>query len=329
MVFMTNAEVIEYLGLPNSVITDLQTLQGQDFVKTSNQFLQALVNKILYQTVDFFRWIDPFRQFDSFPVNYGDTIENIYLEAPNGYTFNKDAVDPFTKYIPDSKATYASINYEMQYPLTIEDALLRRAALNEYGFMNIINSLFGSMESKKNMDTYLATLSMLNNEELYAGGIGELNLISSDTDFDNAKKLTTQIINDVSSFKLPSTSNNKLGVLTASNPEDILLIIRRDLYNYINLDFLSGVYNLDKVDLIKRIMVVESFKVKDADGEDNGVDIGYIVLDTKALDMHTALEDGGMIYNPKGKYTNHFLNLWKIISFKLYYNAKAYYVTQE
>ena len=192
--------------------------------------------------------------------------------------------------------------------------------------MNIINSLFGSMETKKNMDTYIATLSMLNNSKLYANGFETLDLTTETGLTAQARKLTNQIINDVSSFKLPSKSNNKLGVLTASNSEDILLIIRRDLYNFINLDFLAGVYNLDKVDLIKRIMVVESFKVKNASGETVGQDLGYIVMDTKSFDNHTALEDGGMIYNPKGKYTNHFLNLWKILSFKLYYNAKAYIV---
>ena len=49
-----------------------------------------------------------------------------------------------------------------------------------------------------------------------------------------------------------------------------------------------------------------------------------MVIDTKGFDNHVALEDGGMIYNPKGKYTNHFYNLWKIISFKYFYNARAF-----
>ena len=31
-----------------------------------------------------------------------------------------------------------------------------------------------------------------------------------------------------------------------------------------------------------------------------------------------------MIYNPKGKYTNHFYNLWKLINFKTFNNARAF-----
>ena len=31
-----------------------------------------------------------------------------------------------------------------------------------------------------------------------------------------------------------------------------------------------------------------------------------------------------MIYNPKGKYTNQYTNLWKVFGFKYFYNAKAF-----
>ena len=118
-----------------------------------------------------------------------------------------------------------------------------------------------------------------------------------------------------------------MGLMQASNVDDILLVIRRDLYNRINLDYLTGVFNLSKVDLIKKIMVVEDFRVKGADGTVNGEDLGFIILDTKCFDNHIALEDGGTIHNPKGKYTNHFMNLWEVISFKYFYNAVAYKVS--
>lgn len=326
MATITNAEVVDYLGLPQTIITELQTAQGTSFATVANQFLDALVNKIVYQTVEYFGWEDPFRKYDGYPINYGETAENIFIEAPNGYTFDKDATDPFTKYIPDAKTLYATINYEMQYPVTIQDSLLRRAALNEYGFMNIINSILASVSSKKNLDTYFATLSMLNNETLYADGFEDVDLTTVSDTTEQGKVLTQKIVDVTTSFQLPSTNNNAMGVMTASNVEDILLIIRRDLYNKINLDYLTGVYNLEKVDLIKKIMVVESFQVKGNGGQVNGQDLGFVVLDTRGFDNHVALEDGGMIYNPKGKYTNHFQNLWKIISFKYFFNARAFMV---
>ena len=40
---------------------------------------------------------------------------------------------------------------------------------------------------------------------------------------------------------------------------------------------------------------------------------------------HKALQDGGMIYNPKGvPYTNHFLNSWGVFSFSLFANSALF-----
>lgn len=336
---MTNNEVVEYLGLPESIINDLATQQGSTWVATANQFLSELINKIVYQTVDAFGWENPFKKFDSFPVNYGDTIENIFVDTPKGYQFDKDATDPFTKASTSLKVLYAKINYEMQYQATIQDALLRRAALNEYGFMNIVNSILRSLTTAKNVDEYFATIRCLNNPEIFGNStgtagnksFGALDVSALSTDSEKAKAVTEKIIDDYTSFTLPKTTNNALGALTASNPSDIVLVIKRSLLNSINLDYLTGVFNLEKVDLVKRIMIVDSFQVEYVDENEEtqvaGEDLGYMLLDTRGFDNHVALQDGGLIYNPKGKYTNHFLNLWKIISFKYFYNAVAYKVT--
>lgn len=319
---LTNSELIEYLELPADTITKLQTAQGSDYTAVSNQFLEALHNKVLYQTVATMNFTNPFKQFDSFPINYGDTIENIFVEMPKGYAFNKDATDPFTKVVPSVKALYATINYEMQYATTIEDALLRRACLSEYGFMSLIDSILGQLSKAMSLDEYFATIAMLNNKDIFANGIEDLT-VSTDT-AKAAKTITETIVNTVSAYKLPMTTNNKLGVMQVSNPSDLLLIIKYGILNSINLDYLTGVFNLSKVDLVKRIIEVDGFKVANESGTLVGDDIDFMVLDTKAFDMHTALQDGGMIYNPKGKYTNHFYNLWKIMSFKYFYNARAF-----
>lgn len=319
---LTNKELIEYLELPSDIITKLSTAQGSDYTAAANQFLEALHNKVLYQTVASMNFTNPFKQFDSFPINYGDTIENIFVEMPKGYAFNKDATDPFTKVVPSVKALYATINYEMQYATTIEDALLRRACLSEYGFMSLIDSILGQLSKAMSLDEYFATIAMLNNKDLFAQGIEELSVGS--TASEKAKTVTETIVNTVSAYKLPMTTNNKLGVMQVSNPADVLLIIKYGLLNSINLDYLTGVFNLSKVDLVKRIIEVDGFKVANSEGTLVGDDIDFMIIDTKAFDMHTALQDGGMIYNPKGKYTNHFYNLWKIMSFKYFYNARAF-----
>ena len=329
---VTNKQLLEYLELPADTLTNLATAQGTDYQAKSTEFLDALFNKVLYQTVTSMEFTNPFKRYDGFPIQYGDTIENVFVELPKGYKFDKDASDPFTKCNPDVKTLYSSINYEMQYCTTIQDSLLRRACLSEYGMMNLIDTIIGALSKAMNIDEYKATIAMLNNANLYAAGFQKLEYAQGATDKDKAELITKTIVNTVSSFKLPMTSNNKLGVEQNSSAGDLLLVIKYGLLNSINLDYLTGVYNLSKVDLLKNIVEVDGFQVtKDVSGTPTmvGDDIDFIILDTKGFDMHTALQDGGLIYNPKGKYTNHFYNLWKIMSFKYFYNARAFKLTQK
>lgn len=325
---LNNAELVKYLGLPETVLDGLKTAQGQEFQVVANQFLTALFNKVLYQTVDSMNFTNPFKKYDGFPIKYGEGIENIYVELPKGYKYDMNATDPFTRVNPNVKALYATINYEMQYETTIYDSQLRRAVLSEYGFMNLIDNILASLVKAKDLDEYYATIAMLNNADIMAQGIEEVNLSGSTNP---AKDLTEKVVDVATSYELPSTTNNKLRVKQTSARNDILLIIKRTLLNKINLDYLTGVFNLSKVDLLKNIIAVESFQVEqDVSGGGTtlvGEDIDMMIIDTRGFDNHVALEDGGMIYNPKGKYTNHFYNLWKVISFKYFYNARAFKVT--
>lgn len=330
---LTNSELISALGLPADVLTKLQTEQGTTFSATANQVIEAIVNKIVYQKVHSMSFSNPFKQFEGYAVKFGDTIENIFVDVPTGYTFDKDATDPFTKYVSNVKALYATINFEMQYPTTIQDSLLRRAALNEGGLMNLVSEIVSRMGQRKDIDEYQATVYMLNNADIYAGGFETLDVSGYATELEKYKAITTKIVDVVADFALPSMENNKLGVLNATPREDCVVVIKQEILNHINLDFLAGVFNLSKVDLIKRIIPVRNFRVvkpgdETADPEVDpsavGEDLAFVVLDARGFDIHSALEDSGMIYNPKGKYTNHFTNDWKIISYKYFYNARAF-----
>ena len=334
LTLLTNGELVKALGLPDDILTSLATKQGQEFSALANQFIQQLVNKIVYQKVDKMEFTNPFKQFEGFAVKFGDTIENIFTELPVGYTFDKDATDPFTKYIPSVKVLYATINFEMQYCVTIQDSLLRRAVLNEYGLMNLIEYFLNTLGDRKAIDEYQATVYMLNNADIYAGGFEQLDVSSAVTEVEKYKAITQKIVDVATDFALPCKDNNKLGVLTATKKSDVVLVVKQEILNHINLDYLAGVFNLEKVDLIKNIIPVRSFQVIKPGGslEDPtavGTDIDFVILDRRGFDIHSALEDSGMIYNPKGKYTNHFTNNWKIISYKYYFNARAFKLKTE
>lgn len=328
---LSNSEITTAIGLPSDIVTKLQTAQGDEFKAVANEFISALVNKIVYQKVETMDFDNPFKKFDSYPVNYGDTIENVFVDRTTGYKYDMNATDPFGVVNPIVKTTYATINYEMQYKTTIYDSVLRRAALNQYGFMNIVNAILKSLVTGRSVDEYLATIIMLNNSNIYAKGFEELDVTTASTDTAKAEIVTKKIVDVGKDMELASVDNNKLGVLNVTRPENLLLVIKQSLLNTINLDFLTGVFNLNKIEMVNQIIPVRSFMavVNTANGTTltptaTGDDIDFVLLDTRGFDNHVALQDGGMIYNPQGKYTNHFDNLWKIISYRYDYQARAF-----
>lgn len=332
---LTNEQILDSIGFPKDFLDNLKTLQGNQYVAKSNEFLSALVNKILYQRIRDIDFTNPFSKYDGFPLEFGDTIENVYVQLVRGYGFDKDADDPFTKVNPSVVTSYVSINFEMQYCITIQDVLLRRASLSRYGLDNLVGKILRSVVVAMNVDEYLANLIMLNNADLYAnsvdGEVEEIDVSQATSDTERYATIAEKIIQTYTDMLIPSPDYNKRGVFTVSSKSNLLLIIKQSLLNKINLSFLAGVYNLDKVDLLSSILAVRDFRVAIRDYQndpivtsEDGEDIAFVILDTTGFDNHQALRDDGMIYNPKGKYTNHFANNWKILSFRPDAQAVAY-----
>ena len=317
---MTLQEMITQLDLSEGTLTALQTAEGQTFTAAANEFLSAIVNKICYQVVETTKFVNPFAKYKKFDIEYGETIENVFVEVPSGYDYNKDATDPFTKQTPSVQTLYLTINFERQYEVTVQADLIRRAVLSKAGFDKLVNTVITSLGKSADLEDYAATLKMLNNTDIMAGGaIQQLDVSALATDEDKAKAICTKMVDVSSSFKQPVSSNNNLGVLNPTLETNILLVVKRDVLNKINLDYLAGIYNLAKVDLIKNIIEVESFQYGSGDSN-----IDFMVLDEEGFDIHQALRDNGQIYNPKGRYFNHFSDNWKAFGFKRWANCKAF-----
>ena len=333
---LTNKEVLEYLALPESIITDLQSNEQTTYEAASNEFINAMVNKICYQVVDSFDFSNPFEKYWGFPVEFGDTIENLAVELPKGYVYDRENGDPFARKNTGVKSLYASINYKMQYETTIYRDDLKHATLNQYGFMNVINTILSAMGTAMAVDKYHAVLTLLGTSDIYANGTEELIYEKDATKEQKADLMVDTIVNASSQMQIMMTSQNKMKYTTATPKPRLMLIIKYGLYNSINLDYLKGVYNLSKVDLVSNIVQVDGFKVakRNANGELvvdaqgapvlTNSDIDFVLIDTSGFDFHNALQGSGSAYTPRGRYTNYFTDSWDIISFKTWFNARAF-----
>lgn len=330
---LSNTQVLSAIGLPADTVDKLLVAQGNTYEAVSNDFLTALVNKICYQKIEHMDFDNPFKKFDSYPVNFGTTIENVFVDTPLGYQYGTDGTDPFKTHDPVVKTLYVSINYKMQYCVSIKRDFIRQCCLNNYGFMDLIKYIIQSINTRRSVDEYMATIIAMNNSDIYAKGFEEIDVSSKTTNAEKMKEVTTTIGKVLSDMALPSIDNNKQGVLTSTKANHMLCVIKQELMQDINFDYLAGVYNLEKVELKSKFIPVRSFKcvINTANGDtltpsEKGDDIDFIIVDDRGFDNHIAVEDNASIYNPKQRQTNYYADLWKIISYRTDHQARAFKV---
>ena len=303
--------------IPEATKDNLADIANQilNYVPLKNEVLTEIINKIAFTIIRGIDYESIFARFRGEDIVYGDTIEEIQITVPTGYDPRTVNTDPFTKTQPTVKACYHTINSEMQYTQTITDADFRRAVRTANGLDTLVNQIISSMTEAMKIDDDLKCIEVLSNTGVY-GQIVYMGAETGNAETD-AKTLVTSIKQAGSSMKHATNKWNFLRILRQLPLSRQILVIRSDWKDKIDLDYLSGIYNLNKVEIAQRIVEIESFI-----GLDNVV---ACLIDEKALMYHKALQDGGMIYNPKGvPYTNHFLNSWGVYSFSLFLDSALF-----
>lgn len=325
---LKNGQILSWAGISPEVYTALQIAEGEEFAANKNAFLNKLINKIAETRIYKASVRNIFSKYDSFEIKYGDTIENIFVDIPMGYDYDitKAGTNLLAPVKPQVDVLYATMNYQKQYKITVYDTQIRMAVRNEYGLQRLVEYLIASMYDAADLDEYFATIAMLSSmETMYANGFETVDTTSTAI----GKTATDKIIDVVASFKYPNKTNNVKRFINPSSQSDILLLIKESTLRKINLDFLAGVFNLDKVDLINNIVSVESFVVpvynpETGTTEYKGTDLDFVIIDTRGFDFHLALNTSGLFYNPEGLFTNHYHNRWRLFNYKLWFNARAF-----
>ena len=325
---MTNAEIINAtLGadyadrIPTATKANFADVGAQilAYEPAKNQFLDALLNKIGLTLVAKLEFDNPFSRYKGVAIPYGDTIEDIYVGIEKGYEYDMNNEDPFGQKKPTITVLYHTINVELQYKTTINDSMLRRAFKSANGLSTLINDIVASLKESADYDEYLATVRLLSSDSIlgttvYMGA-------KSGNDNTDAKTLTKAIKDVASQMRFMGKKFNKSGVNAQTPFGNQLLVIRADMKNDIDIDFLAGLFNMTKAEITSRIIEVSEFFNNDGTEDTSKV---AVLVDERGFKIHQALVDGGMIYNPQGKYTNHFYNNWEIVSWSLYRNAVAF-----
>lgn len=280
-----------------------------EYQPAMNEFLNALINQIGMIVIKTKSYKNKLSFMKKGVLEYGDSIEEIFVDIAKAKQYlpvppDNNPADFYEVHKPEIVSAFHKINRENVYPVTINQAMLKRAFQSNAQFDSFVNGIFNSLYNADEYDEYLCFRQLLGNVATNSYKVK----VDAPTDEATAKTFSVLMRKYALSLEYMSRDYNYMGVATFCPIAEQMLVVRSDVVPYIDVFYLGSVFNLDKATpLSSRILVVDSF------GDDNDDIIGMIV-DKDFSMIYDVRYEMTSAYNPLHLYWNYFLHRQQLIS---------------
>ncbi len=288
----------------------------QQYTLLYNEFCNALVNKIGKTILESKLFENRLARFKSGTVLDQKDVEEIFIEMAKA----EGSYDPLgsnplgRREAPDVKVIYHRQNRQDVYCITIGDVDFLRVFKSEATLDSFISRLINTVYSGANYDEWLAMKNLVATYDGYfeveCTQIEDGSKVDQhNTAVDFIKNLR-KVVMDVS---FPSTKFNKAGVMTWSNPSEMVLLINKDLLTEIDVEVLSKAFNMGKTDIQVEVVPMDDFGSMS--------DTMAILVDKDWFRVYDTLSHFEPQRNAHGMFTNYFYHVHQILSASTFKNA--------
>lgn len=235
-----------------------------------NEFMNVLVQRIVYTQVETKLFRNPLRVLEGDRIPLGAVGQEIYVNPAKARRFNvDDFAGLLAKYEADVKVQYHHLNADLQYCVTITRAKIKDAFVSWSSLENFVDGLTQSLYNGCYIDQYNMTKDLVSSA--YKDLNAKVEVISAINSESNAKAFLTKAREIYLNMQTPTSSYNAWGqvggygneIVTWSNPEDIVFLLRNDVASYVDVNALASAFNIDKATLLGNIIYVNNFDVYD------------------------------------------------------------------
>jgi hypothetical protein len=309
----------------------------------SNQFINALVNRIAIVRVQSATFNNPYSILKKGYLEFGETVEDIFVSIAKAvnYTPEKASEREFKRTLPDIRSAFHTMNWRVIYPVTIQDEDLRQAFLSVDGVTDLIAKIVDSVYTAAEYDEFLLFKYLL----IKAISHGKMKPIAIESDTDlTASAVAFRSASNILPFM--SSEYNEASVKT-NTPKSRQIIFMDAKFNaQYDVNVLSSAFNMDKADFMGRLFLMDNWTDFDNERFDiiraNSDGIEEITSEELALlnNVKAVLVDENwfQVYDNNNKFTeqyvasglywNYFYHVWKTVSSSPFANAIVF-VTNE
>lgn len=336
----TDADSIRDIG---KIIMDAPNLR--------NAFATDLINRIVLVIVTSKMYENPWARLKKGKLDIGESVEEIFVNMARAELYNPagSAETVFKRSIPDIRAAFHVVNYQVFYPVTIENEDLSMAFTTQNGLYNLIEKIYETLYTADAYDEF-NVMKYLIAEHILAGHIKAIQIPAE------VRVAVTKVKATSNKMKFQTSEYNLAGVKTHVKHENQTIIVSADFDAAMDVQVLAAAFNMEKAEFLSKRLLVDSFGnidiprlaecapelcqniVYDTEGHVVSAELKNISAeDLKELDTIPAViidDDFMQIYdrlitmedirNPKGLYTNAFLHCWKIFSISPFAPAVAF-----
>lgn len=298
-----------------------------------NEFMNVLVQRIVYTQVDIKLFNNPLRVLEGDRIPLGSIGQEIFINPARGRRFNvDDFAGLLAKYEADVKVQYHHLNSDLQYCVTITRAKLKDAFVSWSTLENFIDGLTQSLYNGAYIDQYNMTKGLVSSA--YASNQVRVEVISNPNTEELAKVFITKARTMFLNMQTPTPNFNawrQVGgygrdILTWSNPEDIVFLVRNDIGAYLDVNVLAQTFNIDRSILLGNIIYVNDFNEYDNEGNliFDGSNIVGMIGDKswfRIKEQETTMDE---FYNANNRTWQYYLNVVRMYSYSLFSNAVVF-----
>lgn len=305
----------------------------------ANQFINALVNRVALVSINSATFNNAYAELKKGYLEFGETVEEVFVSITKVREFSAEKAGKreLARSLPDVKTAFHTMNWRVQYPVTIQDEDLRMAFLSATGVQDLIAKIINSVMTAVEYDEYLLfkylIIKAVSHGKMYPVAIGNTG------DMKEAAVQFRGVSNDLTFMK---TKYNEMGVHTVTPKADQYIIMDSFFNAGYDVNVLASAFNMEKSDFMGRLMLIDDFTTFDNDRfttiRKNSTMIDEVTADelelmktVKAIlvdkeffqvyDNQNRMTD---TYVASGEYWNYFYNVWKTVSTSPFSNAVVF-----
>lgn len=308
----------------------------------ANQFVNALVNRIAFTILSSATFYNMYKNLKKGVVELGETIEEIFVNIAELRDYNPEKAPQreLKRTLPDVKTAFHIMNFQGQYPVTIQNNELRQAFLSFDGVEKMISDIVQSVYTAAEYDEFLLFKYLL------IKGVTK-GAISFKEDGTTMEKKAVAFRGMSNNLLFMSNKYNQQNVRTNTPKDRQVIFMSADFNAQYDVEVLASAFNMDKSEFMGKLYLIDDFTtfdnerfaqlrqandsielVTDAELEEMKK-VEAIILDEKWFQFYDNLNMFTEVYVSSGLYWNYNYTVWKTVSFSPFSNAVAFIEPQE